>query len=119
MVLIKFDRNVRKYIAEALEPFHRLDVLADLKENENLEALTESTVTAIEDGKVVYMKKNGETCEVNADFIVSAFGQRPVKLSLQENLDEEEIPYAIAGDASKTGNFKTATRQAFDAVLDI
>lgn len=105
-------------IANGLEPFHRLHLLANFEENENLTALTGSKVIRITEDTVIY-ECNGVQNTIHGDFIVSAFGQKPVRLGFIQELEAANIDYEIVGDANKPGTFMTATRQASNAILNI
>lgn len=105
-------------IANGLEPFHRLHLLANFKENNKLTALTNSVVTKITTNSVTYTC-GGEEKTIAGKMIVSAFGQKPVLLDFIDDLDKENINYEIVGDARKPGTFMTATRQASNAILNM
>lgn len=105
-------------IAVGLAPLHRMDLLTAFAANENITVLTEAKVCAIDGNKVTYMS-NGETTTIVGDFIVSAFGQKPVGVNLAESLEEKGIDVTILGDAKAPGSFMTATRTAYDAAVTL
>lgn len=105
-------------IATGLEPFHRLHLLANFEESDNLNVLTDSVVTKITSKNVSY-KHGEEEKTIEGDFIVSALGQKPVNLEIVEDLEKDNICYEIVGDANKPDNFRSATRQAYNSILNL
>lgn len=105
-------------IAPGLEPFHRIDVLTNFTENENITVLTNAKVTEISSASVKY-EAEGEHKKIQGTFIVSAFGQRPVGHDLIEELEQAGIEVTVLGDSIKPGNFMTATRTAYDAAITL
>lgn len=105
-------------IAAGLEPFHRLHLLSNFNESDKLNALIDSVVTKITSQNVTY-KCGEEEKTLEGNFIVSAFGQKPVNLEIVEDLEKANICYEIVGDANKPGTFMSATRQAYDSILNL
>jgi pyruvate/2-oxoglutarate dehydrogenase complex dihydrolipoamide dehydrogenase (E3) component len=105
-------------IAVALEPFHRLHLLADFEENINITVLTNAKVVGIDNGSVSYQTSDSSQ-KLDGEFIVAAFGQKSCGTELVAELKAAGIPCNIIGDACSPGNFMTATRTAYDAVTSM
>lgn len=105
-------------VAGALEPFHLVDVLARLGNDEHMHVLTDSRVTAVTDTGITYVN-NGEEHTVEGSFVVSAFGQKPQGTDLFEALKAEGIHCDRIGDANHVGNFFSATTDAYLKAISI
>lgn len=79
--------------------------------------VTEVTVTAIEDGRVVG-QKNGETVEYPCDWAVMAIGARSRDGStLEQAAYDNGCGYMVIGDASMARRAIDATREAMEAAV--
>ena len=79
--------------------------------------VTEVTVTAIEEGKVIGTK-GGETVEYPCDYAVMAIGSRSRDGSeIEKAARENGAGYMVIGDAGMARRALNATREAMDAAL--
>ncbi|HVI39207.1 MAG TPA: FAD-dependent oxidoreductase, partial [Anaerovoracaceae bacterium] len=76
---------------------------------------TSATVTKITDGGVYYTNKEGKDMEAPCDLTVYATGQKSFGRELTSALKANGMHTYSIGDAASVGNFRTATRSAFDA----
>lgn len=84
---------------------------------DGIEAVTEVTVTGIEQGKVIG-KKQDETVEYPCDYTVVAIGSASRNAeTLEQAAREIGAGYFVIGDAGKARRAMNATREAFDAAL--
>lgn len=78
-----------------------------------------SMVQKVEEGKVTYKDEQGELHEVICDLSVCATGQRPLSPDWAMDLICEGIDAFTLGDATATGDFRSATRSAMDVVMSL
>ena len=92
---------------------HNQKVLDDA----NTTICLKSLVHKVEEKKVTYKDEDGQLHTVECDLVVCATGQRPKDTQWQADLRSEGIEAYTLGDATMTGDFKTATRSAMDIVM--
>lgn len=92
---------------------HNQKVLDDA----NTTICLKSLVHKVEEKKVTYKDEEGQLHTVECDLVVCATGQRPKDTQWQADLRSEGIEAYTLGDATMTGDFKTATRSAMDIVM--
>ena len=95
------------------EPLHRGLLDTALKGAEVQIELNACTLK-IEENNVQYRNAAGELCNAPCDMTVVATGQKTVAASLVKSIKELGIKTYSIGDATATGNIRTATRSAFD-----
>lgn len=71
----------------------------------------------VTENSVTFKDEKGDIKTVDCDMVVCATGQRPKDLELQGKLRSEGIEAYTLGDATMTGDFRTATRSAMDIVM--
>lgn len=92
---------------------HNQKVLDDANSNICLK----SRVQNVETNKVTYSDENGVAHTVDCDLVICAAGQRPKNPDWQTELRSEGIEAYTLGDATSTGDFRTATRSAMEIVM--
>ncbi len=100
------------------EATHKNHLLSELR-NAGVKILTECTVENIEKHQVVYKDFQGAVQTIPAEVVINACGQKPAQPYLLNELQEANIEAYTIGDASATGNFRLATRSAFDIAIGI
>ncbi len=90
-------------------------LLALLKEN-NVECIGDSLVRGVDDEAVIIEGRDWKTRTLACDYVVEAFGVKPLPVEEFEELIPEVY---VIGDASGVGNIKKANRTAFDACWEI
>ncbi len=76
-----------------------------------------SSVQKVEERRVTYKDEMGNIATVECDMVVCATGQRPKDPLWETELRSEGIEAYTLGDATATGDFRTATRSAMDIVM--
>ncbi|MCQ2560741.1 MAG: FAD-dependent oxidoreductase [Clostridia bacterium] len=76
-----------------------------------------SMVKEVAADKVVYSDKEGALHTIECDMVICASGQRPKDTSMLTELRAEGIDAYSLGDATATGDFRSATRSAMDIVM--
>lgn len=92
---------------------HNQKVLDDA----NTKICLNSLVQKVEETKVTYKGSNGLTETIDCDLVVCATGQRPKDSHWISELRSDGIETYTLGDATNTGDFRTATRSAMDIVM--
>lgn len=77
------------------------------------------TVTEITDSGVNYKDAEGTMHTVEAENVILSVGQHPIGQEMYEALLDDGIDTYTIGDATKAGNFRTATRAALDLAYAI
>ena len=77
----------------------------------------ECTVTEVSCGEVKCRGKDGAIRTIPCDMVICASGQRPKDTSFATELRAAGIDAYTLGDATDTGDFRTATRSAMDVVM--
>lgn len=72
-----------------------------------------TTLSAVEEGKVVCKDKDGGTVEIECDSVISSVGYRPAPLAGKGR----KVQYV--GDCKKVGNVKTVIWSAYEAAMKI
>ncbi len=81
--------------------------------------ITGARVTSVKDGCVVIEKKDGNTEELVADTVISAFGMKP-DMTLVDKIDAKyHLKTRKAGDSNKLGKIGDAIHAGFYAALSI
>ena len=88
-------------------------------ENAGSNILLGCCVEEIAEGKVAYTDANGQRQEVCCDMVICAAGQRPLKPEWTGELICECYDTYTLGDATATGDFRTATRSAMDVIMSL
>lgn len=108
----------RKFAAEA-DRVHYYSMFADAwAKMPNLTAIKRATTTAVEQGKVTYTDKKGESHTIDCDCIVACGGMEAAQdeaLKFADVVDQ----FFIIGDNEGSGNVQTATRTAYAAAMRI
>lgn len=76
-----------------------------------------SLVQKVEKNQVTYKDEKGKLCTVYCDMAVCATGQRPKDTEWVYELRSRGIEAYTLGDATATGDLRTATRSAMDIVM--
>ncbi len=101
-------------IAATLERTSRTEFMRNLKVL-NVKQVVNAIATEITDEGVSYInKKNGRLGFVAGQKVVLSIGQSPVN-SLENILEEMDIPYFTVGDASRVSTIAESNRTGFDA----
>ena len=79
----------------------------------------ENTVTEVSKNEVKCRDKDGNLHTIACDRVICASGQRPKDTSFATELRAAGIDAYTLGDATDTGDFRTATRSAMDVVMGI
>lgn len=83
----------------------------------NTNICLKSAVKSVEEKSVTYADENGDLQTVEADLVICATGQRPLDTAWQGELRSKGIETYTLGDATATGDFRTATRSAMEIVM--
>jgi len=78
-----------------------------------------SRVEEVAEGKVIYTDADGQRQEVCCDMVICATGQRPLQPEWADELICEGYDTYTLGDATMTGDFRTATRSAMDVIMSL
>lgn len=100
------------------EASHRGHLLAEL-EKAGSRLLVNSAVQEVTKESVIYKDSEGKIHEAASDMTIVATGQRPANPEFAGELMAKGIMAYTIGDATATGNFRLATRSAFDIVMAI
>ncbi len=73
----------------------------------------ETKVSAIADGKVTVMDKEGKQFDIDADNVILSVGYRPAPIA------KKSKKVHIIGDANKVGNLRTVIWQAWDTAMKL
>ena len=73
----------------------------------------ESKVSAIKDGSVTVVDKEGKTIEIPADNVILSVGYHPAPIA------KKGKKVHVIGDANKVGNLRTAIWQAWDVAMKL
>lgn len=99
------------------EPMHK--GLLESFLTKNAVVCLNTKVKEIKDDRVIAENAQGETVEIPADHAIMSVGQRPVGDDLYKALLAKGIPAFKCGDANGAGNFRSATRSAFEIAYRI
>lgn len=78
----------------------------------------EARVQKMTEEGLYYIDQNGETCFIEADTIVSAFGMRP-RAQVADALKDLVLETYVIGDAARVGNVMSANQKAFEISWEI
>src|SRR5699024_4893401 len=76
-----------------------------------------SSVQKVEKDKVTYRDGEGNIREAVCDMVICATGQKPKDPQLAGELRSMGYETYTLGDATESGDFRTATRSAMDVVM--
>lgn len=112
ITIIEMDDGLSKK-QNAVHRKHNQQVLDEANTNICLKSM----VKKVEADSVTYSDENGELHTVKADMIICAAGQKPLNPEWIYDLRSAGIEAYTLGDATSTGDFKTATRSAMDIAM--
>lgn len=95
------------------EPLHR-GLLDEALRNANVQIEINACTLKVDDNNVQYRNAASEVCNAPCDMIVVATGQKTIAADLVRSIKAVGINAYSIGDATATGNLRTATRSAFD-----
>lgn len=105
-------------IGGKVEGMHLGELQLFIENHENVTVLTNSVVKEIFANNVIY-ENAGSLHKLEADFIISAFGQKSTGKDLVIELEYAGMTVTVIGDAKMAGDFFSATKAAYQAVLAI
>ena len=85
----------------------------------NTDIYLENTVTEVSKNEIKCRDKEGNIHTIACDIVICASGQKPKDTSFATELRAAGIDTYTLGDATDTGDFRTATRSAMDVVMGI
>ena len=68
---------------------------------------------------MVVEKEDGSLTEMAADTVILALGSKPKQNPVKDYLENNNIPFAVIGDAKKAGNIMNAHKDAFEAIISL
>ncbi len=92
---------------------HNQKVLDDANTNICLKSM----VKKVEEKSVTYSDENGKLYTAECDLVIAAAGQRPLNPGWVGELRSKGIEAYTLGDATSTGDFRTATRSAMEIAM--
>jgi pyruvate/2-oxoglutarate dehydrogenase complex dihydrolipoamide dehydrogenase (E3) component len=95
------------------EPLHR-GFLDEALKNAKVQIEINACTLKVDKNNVQYRNAAGEVCDAPCDMIVVATGQKTIAANLVQSIKDLGIKTYSVGDATATGNLRTATRSAFD-----
>ena len=110
--------ELREELAPDCGRMHRLGLLHELEEQENLAAVTQMRCTAITEDSVTALDRNGDAIKFPADWVVMAAGMR-ARTETVEQLRALVPECYVIGDCHRPRTVMTAVREAYDAVIDL
>lgn len=111
--------EMRELIAADSTKIHYHEILEKAwQSTKNLEAITNATVTRIEDRGVVYRDRNGSEQFVAADTVLLSAGRR-ARIEEALRFESAAAHFVMIGDCRKPGSVQTTNRSAYYAAISL
>lgn len=93
-------------------------VMKDAKES-GVKVVTNTKLVEVKEKTVVVEKEDGSLTEMAADTVILALGAKSKENPVKDYLENNNIPFAVIGDAKKAGNIMNAHKDAFEAIISL